>query len=105
MYRIKAGQRAAAKKLGVAIRPSTASGKKSTFLSMGSKSHRSATWNTRTSGPMSRTNGRAASQKERLKNVAASIAFAMPRNASLKGRPDIMPAESFGDGTQARFDL
>ena len=28
MYRIKAGQRAAAKKLGVSIRPSTASGKK-----------------------------------------------------------------------------
>jgi hypothetical protein len=50
-------------------------------------------------------NGRAASQKERLKNVAASIAFAMPRSASLKGRPDIMPAKSFGDGAQARFDL
>jgi hypothetical protein len=104
VYRIKAGQRIAARTLGVVIRPSTSPGKKIDvykhgfkIASIGAEGYQDFWGYVALEKP-------AKSLKERQRSAAASIRFGMPLNAPAPVRPDFTPAKFFGkNGTQTEL--
>ena len=81
MYRIKTGQRDAARRLGVVIRPSTVKNKKLDVYKNGIKVASIGLVGYGDSGHTSRTKNITARQRERQRSAAASIKFATPTSA------------------------